>query len=172
MKRCDCIRYTELLLLRREDSGWIFDDELGLIRLDAKYPLIDFDYGKPVVICPYYLYIENGEQIRRAFFRWQELSDEERFKITLAVKHCKARVKRPKYIINERQAEILLKYAKIHNLLPVDRELWDEFNEFLAVRGDYTDFAPCKYVTPSERRECIDQVWFEAFDKFRAERGP
>jgi len=167
MKRCNCVRYAELLLLKREDCGWIFDDSEGMIRIDSLYPLVDFNYGKPVMICPYFLYIDSGQQIRRAFFRWKDLTDEERAKILLAVKHCKARVKRPEYIINDRQAEILMGYAEMHSLSPVDKTLWDEFNEFLAVRRKYVDFSPCRYITPSERRECIDQVWFEAFDKFR-----
>lgn len=171
MKRCHCLLYKELQHLRRESSVWIYDDQYGLIALDCIYPLVDFDKGNAVQICPYYLYLKDGIRISSAFFRRKDLQAKELELIIEAVDECKNSVWIDRYI-EHRHAEVLTLIAKKKGLT-VGRKLFDVFYDFIQVRSKYLDITPCLMIPPidhKDRMTCINECWLGAFDKYLKER--
>lgn len=171
MRRCKCLLYKELISLKNNSQLWIFDDTIGLIPLNSIYPLVDFDYGEALPICPYYLYTEDNIRVDSAFFKMKELRDDVIQKIDNAVKNCMNRVPLEIKYIDERHAQILQLIAKKTNR-DVTKQIFDTFYDFLKVRKKYLDISPCLMIPPAEheeRIECINQAWFAAFELYEQE---
>ena len=173
MKRCLCLRYKELQYLKKDSRIWIYDDEHGLIPFENIYPLVDFDCGNTVPICPYYLYIEDGLRISRAYIKQKSISQTDEKLINKAVKNCKNKVELFEYkFIEERHAIILYIYAKKHSML-VNEHLFEMFYNFLQGRQAYLDISPCLSIPPVEHKDrmnCLNDCWLEAFEEYIKER--
>ena len=90
MRRCKCLRYKCLQLLKRKtpSTAWLFHLEDGLMPVEAYYQLAEFDRGNVIQICPYYLYLSDERRISSAFFEKNKLSKEEIDIIENAVNIC------------------------------------------------------------------------------------
>jgi len=172
MKRCKCIRFRDMQYLRRESRLWIFSDEYGLMPVESEYPLIEFDEGNPITICPYYLFLTSDMRIANAYFNYGKLTTLEKEIIDEKVLKCEHRVPADdmKYI-EDRHASVLGIYAE-HISKAVDEEMFDDFYDFIQVRQGYLDISPCLVIPPrdhSDRMECINQAWIEAFKEYLKE---
>jgi len=172
MKRCKCLRYKDLQYLKKDSRIWIYNDEHGLVALECVYPLVDFDCGNAIQICPYYLHIEDGIRVSSAYFNYNKLSDSSKKLIDKAVKNCKNRVDLLEYnFVEERHAIILYIYAHKHEVL-VDKNLFETFYEFLPIRQRYLDISSCLSIPPVEHKDrmrCINQCWLRAFEAYLKE---
>ena len=172
MKRCKCIRFKELQALRRESSLWLWSDEYGLVPVSCEYPLILFDCGNPVQVCPYYLYLEPDLRLASSFDKYRSLNDEHRKILDRAVINCENRIPPDGIkLIEDRHAEILMLYAK-NKGKTVDKELFLDFYKFIQIRQKYLDISACLAIPPIEhnnRMECINQAWMDAFKRYLGE---
>lgn len=131
MRRCNCLRYKELQLQKKDSRAWMFDDEDGLVPLESIYPLAEFDCGNVIPQCPYYLYVKDNIRISLAFFKRKNLSNEDIKLIEDAVEACPNRIKLSEgKIIEERHAIILYLYANKYSL-DVDKGLFETFYDFI-----------------------------------------
>jgi hypothetical protein len=170
MKRCNCLRYKDLSFLRKDSSIWTFDTQDGLlVSMGSLYPLVEFDKGKAIPICPYYLYVKDGVRISAAFLKQKDLADDKRELIDIAVKECKNRIDISKHkYIEERHACVLFLYVEKHGI-EVTEELFNQFFDFLQIRQKYLDISPCLIIPPiehDERMMCINEAWLEAFEEY------
>ena len=169
MKRCACMRYKELQHLKRDSKIWIYDNQYGLIPFNCLYPLVNFDLGNAVPICPYYLYIKDGIRIADAFFRQGSLREDEIELITKAVENCEKFVPLDTYEYIENRHAIILGLIAKRMKVQVDKKLFDRFYDFLQYRSIYLDIAPCLVIPPirhDERMSCINECWFLAFEEY------
>ena len=173
MKRCSCLHYKDLQYLKKDSRIWIYDNKHGLIPFENIYPLVEFDCGKAIPICPYYLYIKDDMRISRAYFKQKSISDTDEKLINEAVKSCKNRVELFTHnFIEERHAIILYFYAKKKSIL-VNEYLFESFYSFLQERQLYLDIRPCLSIPPVEhidRMNCLNDCWLEAFEEYIKER--
>lgn len=173
MKRCDCLRYKDMQYLRKDSSLWTFDEEDGILTaIGSLYPLVEFDKGKAVQICPYYLYNKDNMRISAAFLKQRVLSKEKKEIIDKAVKKCEYRVDPNKHrYIEERHACILFLYVEKYDI-EITKEIFEQFFDFLQNRQKYLDISPCLMIPPIEhdaRMECINEAWIEAFEQYIGE---
>lgn len=171
MKHCDCLRYKLLQELARESRLWLFDEEYGLIPIDVLYPLIKFDSGNPVPICPYYLYLKDDVRISDAFNHKKKLTEKEIELLNIATAECKNTINSNVVCLTDRHAMILQQYAT-ENKLVLDQILYDKFCDFIINRNKYLDISPCLTIPPIEhvaRMKCINEAWFDAFMEYSKE---
>jgi hypothetical protein len=169
MRRCKCLRYKELQHRSGDSEIWVFDDKWGLIPFGSLYPLVEFDEGVVMPICPYYLYIKDGKRLSRAFYRLKELSDREISLINEAIKSCKNCVPLETYdYVEKRHAQILELIAE-HMKVDIDKKLFEQFYDFIQNRSEYLDITQCLGIPPAEhdeRMDCINDCWKEAFQEY------
>lgn len=160
------------MYLRRDSRLWIFHNKHGLMPVESEYPLVEFDEGSPVAICPYYLFLADDMRISCAYFNYGRLTDLEKNIIDDAVLKCERRVPlNHMKFIEDRHAVVLGIYAEHVNKV-VDVEMFNDFYNFIQVRQRYLDISPCLVIAPiehDERMDCINSAWIEAFEKYLKE---
>jgi len=173
LKRCKCLRFKDLQYLKRESRLWIWEDVDGLIPVECIYPLVEFDKGEPLQVCPYYLYLTDNMRISCAYYGYRQLNNEHREIIDDAVKNCANRISIDNIrFIEDRHAEILEIYSS-HINKSLDREMFLDFYGFIQIRQKYLDISPCLIIPPIEhddRMSCINECWIEAFKKYLEEK--
>lgn len=145
-----------------------------MIPFGSLYPLVEFDEGSVIPICPYYLHIKDGKRISRAFYRLKELSDREISLINEAIKSCGNCVPLDTYnYVEERHARVL-EFIAEHMSIDIDRKLFEQFYDFIQNRSNYLDITPCLSIPPAdhnERMACLNECWQEAFEDYLEDKN-